>query len=110
MDIDALGGKKGLGKGGSTGGKGPAGGCWNCGGPHYASKCPNPVQIKGGKGKSDGIGGKSASKGRPANYGGGFPGGKFGGKGKGGPNGSKVKVGGKDGQYCTTTNSFCDSI
>ena len=29
------------GKGGKTGGgKGPKGGCWHCGGDHYASKCP----------------------------------------------------------------------
>jgi len=38
---------KGSSKGGK-GGKGPAAGCWNCGGPHYADKCPQG--WKGGKG------------------------------------------------------------
>lgn len=88
MDIDALGGKKGVGKGGSTGGKGPAGGCWHCGGPHYASNCPNPGQTKGGKCKSSG-------KGNPGNYGGGFPGGKFGGKGRKDPSSYAGKGKGK---------------
>ena len=41
-------------KGGKAGGggKGPLEGCWNCGGSHYASSCPE----KGGKGKSKGKG------------------------------------------------------
>ena len=35
-------GGKGLkgGKGGVAGGKGPAAGCWHCGGNHYMSECP----------------------------------------------------------------------
>ena len=28
------------GDGGFAGGKGPAGGCWHCGGNHYMSECP----------------------------------------------------------------------
>ena len=66
---------KGEGKGKNGQGVGSRTGCWNCGGPHYASNYPNPGQTKGGKGKSSG-------KGNPGNYGGGFPGGKFGGKGR----------------------------
>ena len=39
-----------MGKGGNAGGKaGPKGGCWQCGGNHYASNCPK------GKGKGKGV-------------------------------------------------------
>ena len=34
-------GFKGKGKGKAGKGKGPVTGCWICGGPHYADKCPN---------------------------------------------------------------------
>ena len=33
-------------KGGGKGG--PKGGCWHCGGPHWASECPNKGGGKGG--------------------------------------------------------------
>ena len=48
------------GKGGGKGGKGPIGGCWVCGGRHYASACP-----KGGgkgKGKLSWVGGDQESE------------------------------------------------
>ena len=50
------GGKSGMGlKGGPKGGKkGPAGGCWTCGGQHFASECP----THGGKSGKGGKGGK----------------------------------------------------
>jgi len=56
MDVGALG------KG--AGGAGPAGGCWVCGGEHYARDCPDGAPPAGkGKGKG-GQKGKSKGKGK----------------------------------------------
>ena len=76
MDVDALYGQ-GCGKGSSEKGKGPADGCWVCGGPHYASRCPYKGKSQGkgdpkGKGKAEGKAkgkgskGKGKGKGRPS--------------------------------------------
>ena len=75
MQVDALGGGKGPSKGNGGGGKGPAGGCWHCGGPHYASKCPNQgwygsTGANSFKGKGGKVGGKEA-KGPSSHAGGG---------------------------------------
>ena len=42
---------KGNAKGGQKGQKGPAGGCWTCGGMHYSSECTAWAGKGGGKGK-----------------------------------------------------------
>ena len=44
-------------KGSAKGGKrGPAGGCWTCGGQHFASECPGVSAVYGGKGGKGGKG------------------------------------------------------
>ena len=64
----AKGGKRDASKGGAKGGnglkgglkggkKGPVGGCWTCGGQHFASECP-AHGAKGGKGGKGGKAGK----------------------------------------------------
>ena len=40
---------------------GPKGGCFNCGGPHYAKDCPLPPKGGGKKGGKDGKAPKKAT-------------------------------------------------
>ena len=59
-DVDALGKGKAKGKG-----KGPKGGCFTCGGDHYASDCP---RGGGGGGKNKGKGRGEEDKGKGKRY------------------------------------------
>ena len=98
-------------KGGGKGTRrGPAGGCFNCGGDHYASECPNQAGKGGkygskgsigGKGGKGGFGGKGDKggvggfqKGTKGDKGGYQKGGKGGKGGKAGGNGVKGPAGG----------------